>query len=67
MSYATGRILAVVFTLAALTAVICVGQDVPKGVNYKKATAEINAKANRAAPASVAMLCEFLPVLRSRI
>ena len=26
----------------------CVGQDVPKGVNYKKATAEINAKAKGA-------------------
>jgi hypothetical protein len=38
-----GRILAVAIMIGALTAT-CSGQDVPKGVNYKKATAEINAK-----------------------
>ncbi len=45
MSFATRGILPVVFTLLALTAATCVGQDVPKGVNYKKATEEINGKA----------------------
>lgn len=48
MSYAIRRILSVVFTLGTLTAATCVGQDVPKGVNYKQATAEINGKAKAA-------------------
>jgi len=48
MSYATRRILAALFTLGVLTSAACAGQDVPKGVNYKKATAEINGKAKAA-------------------
>jgi hypothetical protein len=36
------------FLLSALAAAICAGQDVPQGVNYKKATPEINAKAKLA-------------------
>ena len=48
MSHVARRILSVVFTLGTLTAATCVGQDVPKGVNYKKATAEINGKAKAA-------------------
>lgn len=45
MSHLTQRTLVVAFALGALTAANCVGQDVPKGVNYKKATAETNAMA----------------------
>src|SRR6267142_609907 len=44
---AVQRILAM-SSLVALTAVICAGQEVPKGVNYKKAAAEINEKAKLA-------------------
>jgi len=43
--WVTTEAIVVVFALGALTAANCVGQDVPKGVNYKKATAETNAKA----------------------
>jgi hypothetical protein len=45
MSYPTLRTIVVLFALGALAAANCVGQDVPKGVNYKKASAETNAKA----------------------
>jgi hypothetical protein len=45
MRSAVRRSLALAFTLWVLTVATCVGQDVPKGVNYKKATAEINGKA----------------------
>jgi hypothetical protein len=48
MTCGTQRILAVVFTLGVLTAATSVGQDVPKGVNYKKAAAEINGRAKAA-------------------
>ena len=48
MSCATRRVLEAVFTLGALTAGTCVGQDVPKGVNYKKASAEVNGQAKAA-------------------
>jgi hypothetical protein len=48
MSYATRQILAAVLVLGVLTSAACAGQDVPKGVNYKKATAEINGKARAA-------------------
>jgi hypothetical protein len=39
------QILAVVFTFVVLTGTTGAGQEVPKGMNYKKTTAEINAKA----------------------
>jgi hypothetical protein len=45
MHYTAQRILETVFTLGVLISMPCLGQDVPKGVNYKKASAEINAKA----------------------
>lgn len=45
MTCPTRRTIVVAFALGALTAANCVGQDVPKGVTYKKATAETNAKA----------------------
>jgi hypothetical protein len=48
MNYRTRRIISVVFTVGVLTSVVCVGQDVPQGVNYKKATADINVKAKDA-------------------
>jgi len=47
--FAALKILTAVFTLGVLASINCVGQDVPKGVNYKKATPEINEKA-KAAP-----------------
>ena len=46
--FAALKILAAVFTLGLLASINCVGQDVPKGVNYKKATPEINEKAKAA-------------------
>lgn len=39
------RILAMVFTVGTLTVASCAGQDIPKGVHYKKTTPETNAKA----------------------
>jgi len=46
--FAALKILTAVFTLGVLASINCVGQDVPKGVNYKKATPEINEKAKAA-------------------
>jgi len=45
IKYATRRILTAMFMFGTLTAVTCIAQDVPKGVSYKPATTEINAKA----------------------
>jgi hypothetical protein len=46
--YAAQRILGAVFTLGVLISMSGVAQDVPKGVNYKKASAEVNEKAKAA-------------------
>jgi hypothetical protein len=42
------RILALTFAFATLAVVTCVGQDIPKGVNYKKVAPEINEQAKAA-------------------
>ncbi len=44
----TRRILATVLMLGALASAACMAQEVPKGVNYKKASDEVNAKAKAA-------------------
>jgi hypothetical protein len=42
---ATLRILAASCILTAFTVEVCIGQDVPQGVHYKRATPEVNARA----------------------
>ena len=48
MRISTLRVLAAACTVSAFTVAACIGQEVPQGVHYKRATPEVNAKAKAA-------------------